>query len=103
MERFTTVVYDVDEEEYMIFVVSARSADDVENVVKEQLFERALHDADITWGDVDYDIEQARETVTLDTIAVFKGDHPNLIVPDPEVEYIVVREGWTLTVPNKPA
>jgi hypothetical protein len=78
--RFTCIFLDEDAEQYYEFIVNANSADDVEGLCQRYLCEEA--------GDAMTEVDFAEYGTA---IAVYAGDHPNMIVPDKGVEHVVLK------------
>jgi hypothetical protein len=98
MGRFTAVIFDVDADTYFHVICSAPKAEDVEEIAKKRILERAVEKGDLKWSEY-ADLSDALDNCDVNTVAVFAGDHPNLI-ENVDVVKLVISEGWQLNLPD---
>ena len=100
MNRYTAIIWDAADEENFVFHLSAAAPEDCEAKIKHWQFQKAVNDGDTDFDDVDVesDIEAA---VDLDVLAVFPGEHENLIAGESGVETRTIPENWVITIPDK--
>lgn len=94
--RFTAIVRDDENSQYYDIILSAYGADDVEDTCRAFLYDKAIEEGSIEAGGG----ESLPELSSMcDIVAVFAGDHPNLVTPDNiSIERLVIPDNY---VPSK--
>lgn len=101
MARFTAIVDDEGANEYKRYVLDARSADDVHLKLLQWEYERSTKAGEIDKvPDINLESQSELEDAVTDfnLIAVFAGDHPNLITPDKGCEDYIINPEWKPSV-----